>query len=76
MTDAQREALTALCERYKVPFNEGDYTPAFDLPDGWVDGWVGGVEHASRWVDPTTGQYEHKAGTIFVGCDPEGRISS
>jgi len=55
MTDAQREALSTLCGRYHVPFIESDFWHPFDLPDGWVAGWVG---------------------SIYVGCDPDGRISS
>jgi hypothetical protein len=81
LTDAQIEALKNLCDRYGVEFRESDYTRAFDLPNGWVNGWVGGIECrtqewneiAQAWVrrDPRV----HKL-TIFVGCDPEGRISS
>jgi hypothetical protein len=64
MTEAQRKALTALCERYNVPFAEEHYRPAFDLPAGYVAGWAGGSEI----------QAEHP--TIYVGCSPDGRISS
>lgn len=60
MNDNQREALAELCERYHVPFDERDYMPQFDLPSGYVGGWVGGIEHRK----------------LYVGCDPEGRISS
>lgn len=108
MTDAQREALQRLCGRYNVEFNEGDYVPAFDLPDGWVSGWVGGVEHADKgqkvdpdkvifnarmavdaWFNSERNMSFHswmlnlrnvldarKGVTIFVGCDPDGGISS
>lgn len=55
MNEAQREALTALCERFNVALNEENFRPQFDLPKGYVAGWVG---------------------PIFVGCSPEGRISS
>jgi hypothetical protein len=55
MTDAQRNALTALCERYHVPFSEDAFRYAFGLPAGYVAGQVG---------------------PIYVGCDPDGRISS
>lgn len=41
-TEAQLNRLRILCENYSVPFNEDDYLPAFDLPAGWVCGWVGG----------------------------------
>lgn len=62
MTDAQRDALWNICGRYGVPFREDDYHPQFDLPPGYVAGWVGGV------ADPQE--------CIFVGVDPEGAISS
>lgn len=73
MTQAQREALSNLCARYHVAFNESDYTPQFDLPVGYVAGWVGGTLHASRHErhGECTGYP-----TIYVGCDSEGRISS
>jgi hypothetical protein len=38
--------------------------PTFDLPSTWLAGWVGG--EAIQATRPT----------IYVGCDPEGRISS
>lgn len=43
MTEAQRRALRDLCRRYKVPFDEAKYTPQFDLPRGYVAGWVGPI---------------------------------
>jgi hypothetical protein len=55
MTPQQEEALRALCGRYSVPFNRGDFRPQFDLPAGYVAGVVG---------------------PVYVGCDPDGRISS
>lgn len=64
MTTDQSHALEKLCERYNVPFRESDYTPAFDLPDGWVNGWIGG------WI----GGNDHRA--LYVGCSPEGNIHS
>jgi hypothetical protein len=60
MNQVQEEALRSLCERYKVPFNREDYRPTFDLPSDWVAGWVGGQGHRK----------------LYVGCSPEGRISS
>lgn len=42
MNEIQRKALCALCSRYKVEFDEEHYKPAFDLPAGYVAGWVGG----------------------------------
>jgi hypothetical protein len=56
MTEAQREALQDLCDRYKVPFDPATFHARSDLPPGYVAGWIGD--------------------RIYVGCDPEGRISS
>ncbi len=55
MNEAQRVALEALCDRFHAEFDESLYGPAWDLPSGWVSGWVG---------------------PIYVGCDPDGVISS
>lgn len=60
----QEDALRALCDRYRVPFSARDFRSAFDLPAGYVAGWVGG--HAIQQSRPT----------IYVGCSPEGAISS
>lgn len=72
MTLAQQHALAALCERYHVTFNEADYAPRFDLPAGYVAGWVGGLVHAA------TTDYGTAPGktTIYVGVSPEGEVSS
>ena len=43
MTTAQRDALWSLCGRYGAPFREDDYHPSFELPQGYVQGWVGGT---------------------------------
>lgn len=43
MTDAQRAALTSLCERYGVEFDASHYRPTFDLPSDYVAGWVGTI---------------------------------
>ena len=43
MTNAQRQALQALCERYHVPFKPSDFKPAYGLPKGYVAGWVGPI---------------------------------
>lgn len=67
MTDAQRKTLEALCGRYRVEFRESDYAPTFDLPDGYVAGWVGGINHSAGMGS---------AQTIYVGVDPEGNASS
>lgn len=77
MTEAQREALKNICERYHVEFNEDDYKPAFDLPDGYVAGWVGGQKHGMAWRIEGEGLWERTSQTtIYIGCDPEGAISS
>ena len=54
-TQAQTDALRALCERYHCDYVPSEFRPVFGLPAGYVAGW---------------------AGPIYVGCDPEGRISS
>lgn len=66
LTDAQTEKLQILCDRYKVEFHPDDYQPAFDLPDGWVAGWVGGPLHAGV----ESAGFNVK--TIYVGVSPEG----
>lgn len=77
MTEAQRAALKSLCERYHVEFNEDDYNPDFSLPTGWVSGWVGGPQRGMIWRMDSDGTWVHGPNTtIFVGCDPEGNISS
>ena len=43
MNDMQRAALRRLCDGYKVEFVEANYGPAFDLPSGYVAGWVGPI---------------------------------
>jgi hypothetical protein len=42
LTSEQEAKLRLLCERYHVTYDASHYTPAFDLPTGWVNGWVGG----------------------------------
>ena len=43
MTDAQFAALSNLCQRYEVDFDHLAFHPQFDLPTGWVAGWVGPI---------------------------------
>lgn len=79
MTDAQQTALIEICKRYKVTYRSDDYKPAFDLPDGYVAGWVGGPEHG--FVRESTNEYDFEwvrtpKTTIYVGVDEDGRISS
>jgi hypothetical protein len=57
MTPAQEQALRSLCERYGVAFDAEQFKPTFDLPSGYVAGWVGGDK-------------------LYVGCSPDGQISS
>lgn len=62
LTEEQTTALTALCGRYHVPFDAAHYWPQFDLPTGYVSGWVGGPDNSER--------------TIYAGCSPEGEIAT
>lgn len=57
MNAIQRAALRGLSERYNVPFNEAAFVRSFELPDGYVAGWIG-------------------KDRLYVGCSPEGDISS
>jgi hypothetical protein len=43
MTDAQELALRRLCDGYNVPFVKIKYHPQFDLPPGYLSGWVGPI---------------------------------
>ena len=43
MTLDQEHALAAKCRDYKVAYIPGSFKPAFDLPDGWVAGWIGPI---------------------------------
>ena len=43
MNELQRKALKALAERYNVPWETCRFASGFDLPDGWVHGWVGPI---------------------------------
>ena len=62
LTVPQENAIRSLCDRYNVRYMASDYLPQFDLPKGYVGGWVGGPSQRDK--------------TIFIGCDPEGRVSS
>jgi len=59
LTLLQEAVLYGLCERYGVNYNPDDYHPTFDLPAGWVAGWIGGLKQ--QQVRPT----------IYVGVSPE-----
>lgn len=70
MSSKQHEALWNLCERYGVPFFPLHYAPQFDLPEGYLAGWVGGPAHA------TADKGGNRKPTIYVGCSLNGEISS
>jgi len=63
-TEAQARALFAICDRYRVGYDPAHYWRDPSLPPGYVSGWVGG-----RDIQATRP-------TLYVGCDPDGRISS
>ena len=73
MTAAQETRLRSLCQRYGVTFDAADYHPQFDLPTGYVAGWIGGPEHAGAFND--AGE-RILGGTIYVGVAPNGDASS
>lgn len=62
MTAAQEARLETLCNNYGVGFDPDDYRPQFDLPAGWVGGWVGGLSQRDK--------------TLYVGVSPEGESHS
>lgn len=69
MTPAQRTKLQVLCARYEVEYREGDYfvnSMGSAFMPGWVEGWVGGSEHATADRGGT------EKPTLFVGVSPEG----
>lgn len=43
MTPEQTAALKSLCGRYKVEYAPAAFHPRFDLPAGYVAGWVGPI---------------------------------
>lgn len=43
LTEAQKEKIKWLAEGYKVEPPYDEFYPQFDLPDGWVAGWVGRI---------------------------------
>ncbi len=43
MTRKQAQALESLCARFKVPFVPATFHPTFDLPEGYVAGYVGPI---------------------------------
>lgn len=75
ITNAQELALRRLCERYGVVYDPTHYElRPFDLPAGYVCGWVGGPHHRNpRYATPV-----EPAGkpTIYVGVSAQGEVSS
>ncbi len=60
--DKQRDSLRKLADRFSVKLVETDFVVnPFDLPTGYVAGWI---------RNPVSGI------GIYVGCSPEGEISS
>jgi len=43
LTREQEYAIRDLCRRYRVAYIPGHYTPQFDLPPGYVAGWIGPI---------------------------------
>jgi hypothetical protein len=43
MTRPQEAAIRRLCDAYKVSFRPENYHPQFDLPPGYVAGWIGPI---------------------------------
>lgn len=43
LSHAQVVALENLCWKYKDTFDATNYTHPFELPEGWVAGWVGPI---------------------------------
>ena len=43
LTLPQEQAIQRLCANYKVAYIPSNYGPAFDLPKGWVIGWIGPI---------------------------------
>jgi hypothetical protein len=60
LTEPQHQALTDLHRRYRVKYDPDHFRPAFDLPTGYVAGWVGGLSEKK----------------LYVGVSPEGDVSS
>lgn len=80
MTTEQEATLRKLCESYNVPFDPAHYPGSqFDLPPGYVAGWVGGPDHAALLHDDgrrVNVQGGSRRTTIYVGVSPEGAASS
>lgn len=66
LTDEQERALRDLCRRYHVNYDAADYGTQFDLPPGYVAGWLGGI----------AGHQGPNGPTIYVGVSAAGEVSS
>ena len=62
MSHHQHEALDNLCRRYDVPFDPLHYAHTFDLPEGYLAGWIGGLDCYLK--------------TLYVGVSLNGEVSS
>ena len=43
LTADQEHAIRDLCRNYHTEYIPTNYGPAFDLPEGWVIGWIGPI---------------------------------
>jgi hypothetical protein len=43
LTAAQHKRLRQACADYAAEYDPANYQPTFDLPTGWVAGWVGPI---------------------------------
>jgi hypothetical protein len=66
LTVAQVEALDRIHSRYGgVVWHPRDFWHPFDLPEGWVSGWV--------MRQSPNGMVEQ---AVYIGVSPDGEISS
>lgn len=61
LTRAQHTALVSIHDRYNGLYDPAGFAPTFDLPPGYVAGWV---------------TREDGTHAIYVGVSPGGEISS
>jgi hypothetical protein len=67
LTTKQVEAIDRIHQRYGgAEWHPRDFWHPFDLPAGWVAGWV----------KRTTGRGNGPENAIYVGVSPDGEISS
>jgi hypothetical protein len=66
LTDAQVEAIERIHKRYGgVEWHPRDFWHTFDLPDGWVAGWV-------KRKDRSNGPER----ALYIGVSPDGEVHS